>query len=461
MTRRRVLLVDNDPVFVRHFQVLGESLFEIQAVATGAEALEMAGPDRFDAILLDVDLGSREPSGIHLLPKIHARHPDMPVVMISGDERPETELAALRAGALEFVSKRPNLEVLHLKVRRSLEQTARGSQSWLARAAALGELVGRSRPMTELKEKILQVAPTRARVLIRGESGSGKALVASAIHAASERWRGPFVSVGGAEGAESLFDDLLFGHEKGSFTGAAERVHGRLEQANGGTFFLDEVATLPMARQQKLLRVIETGRFERVGGAETIHVDARWVTATHENLEELAARGEFRLDLLQRIGPYVLHIPPLRERREDIPELVQVLQARISRTDGIETPPLSGDAIEPLLDHPWVGNVRELESVIESCMINAAGREIRADHVRAQLRTASSTGRSPSHAAESALGSLLDRPFHAACRAFENAFLEHAIARHHGNVALTAREIGLNRQYLHSLLKRRGIRVGS
>ncbi|MBP7147027.1 MAG: sigma-54-dependent Fis family transcriptional regulator [Acidobacteria bacterium] len=461
MKMLRVLLVDDDPEFLRRFDLLGEGLFETRTARSAAEAFESLERSQPDAILLDVDLGAG-PNGLEMLARLRREHPELPVVMVSGDESPETVVAAMRGGAVDYISKSPNLQLLRVKLERALDDDAWRIHARSLQAAA-GELVGSSAAMRTLRQRIQQVAPLRMRVLVSGESGSGKELVARAIHEAGPRRRERLVALSGATGSDELFDSELFGHEKGAFTGAAQRRIGKYELAHGGTLFLDEIGRMPRARQAKLLRVVETGRFERLGGGDEIACDVRLVTATNENLEQKAKAGEFLRDLLFRIDEFRLVVPPLRDRLADLNELVPVLLGRFARAEGLPLPSLADGALDPLFEYGWPGNVRELDTMLKRAVIQAGSGPLTADHLRRCL-PAPDHGDGSASGAGQGIEAFLGGDFADArdrlVAAFERRYIQRSLDECHGNISRAAERLGMSRSTLHRKLHELGIDAG-
>jgi len=452
MSPLRVLLVDDDPEFVRHFRVLGEGTFEVSTTAVADEALRLLSDRAVDAVLLDIDLGGG-PDGIDLLARIRRHAPDIPVIMISGDDHTGTVVRAMRAGADDYVSKSPDLELLRLKIRKALDDAAWKIHARQIQAAATSDLIGSSHAMTRLREEIAQVAPRNLRVLIRGETGTGKERVAAALHAGSARRDGRFVTLSGAVGSDDLFDSELFGHERGSFTGAERRRVGKFELAAGGTLFLDEIDRLGRGRQAKLLRVVESNRFERIGGSEDVSTDARLVAATNSDLERAMASGAFLEDLYYRVAEYVVRVPPLRDRLGDLPELTAYLLARYARSEGVPPPDIDAGVFDVLRAHPWPGNVRELDGVLKRAAVVAGGNRVTADDVTFALRQ----GPRPSGSSDPQLTPRLTDFMGGAYgdararleRAFDLLVIDDALRQTGGNVSRAARRLGLSRATLH------------
>jgi DNA-binding NtrC family response regulator len=456
MSPLHVLLVDDDGEFRRRVVAFGADLFDLSLAASGGEALEQVRKERPDAVLLDVSLGGG-PDGIEVLRTLRREEPDLPVIMVSGDERPETIVEAMRAGANDYVSKHPNLEVLRLKLQRALDHVAWKEVALEGQAATGSELVGASRAMHSLRDEIALVGPRRVRVLIRGESGTGKELVAAALHAASPRRIRRFIAVSGPAGTDDLADSELFGHERGAFTGADRRKIGKFELASGGTLFLDEVGKMSRPRQAKLLRVVETGRFERLGGSEEIAADVRLLSASNEALEGMIRTGRFLEDLYFRLAEYEIRVPPLRDRLDDIPALARFLLDRFARAERLGPVTYNDDALGPLVEHEWPGNVRELDSVLRRAALFAAPDPLTADVIRAAMRAriraagagAEADAADPASGLSSFLGSDYWESRGRLERAFDRAFIERELRRTAGNVTRAAERMGLSRATLN------------
>jgi len=330
VSRLRILLIDDDPAFRARFVAFGADLFDTATAATGEEGLARLRAEPPDAVLLDIEF-ERGPDGFEILRAIRQADPDVPVLMVTGDDRRDTAARAIAAGADDFITKSPDLGVLEARIHRAREISAWRAHARTLQSAGTGELLGDSAPMRRLREEIARVGPKGVRVLVRGETGSGKELVARALHASSPRRDEKFLPISAAEATDELFDSTLFGHERGAFTGADQRRLGRLELAHRGTLFLDEVGKSNLMRQGKLHRVLDTGRFTRLGGHEEIPVDVRWITAANENLEARIQEGRFLEDLYHRLADYTIFVPPLRDRLEDVPRLVRALADAFTR----------------------------------------------------------------------------------------------------------------------------------
>jgi DNA-binding NtrC family response regulator len=452
----RILLVDDDPDFCRHFEVLAAGDFVVVTVAGYDECLEYLERHTIDAVLLDIELGEAR-TGVDLLRDVRHRHPDLPVIMVSADDAQETIVAATKAGADGYVSKHPDLDILKVKIEKALDDSAwRRHARDLQRAGV--RLVGSSRAMEALRREIDRVARSSVRVLIRGERGSGKEVVALCLHEASDRKHGRFVAMNAASESDEMFEAELYGHERGAFTGAVGDRTGLLELAQNGTFFLDEVGKMSLARQAKLLRVIETSEFKRIGGTRRIEGDFRWITATNDDLGEMANRGDFLPDFYDRIRVFEILVPPLRERLDDIPELARHLLDAFATRERRPRVGVADDAVGALQEYAWPGNVRELDTVLQRASVFSASDRLTAEDVRAALGGAVS-GVSPNGATvgQGAAPLTLD----AARREFERAFVLQALMRHGWDVGATARTVGVPRSSLYRVVKELGIELPS
>ncbi len=372
----RVLVVE-DQALVRDLvvQVLREEGHAVDAVETGEEALRRLERELYDVALLDLALPGI--GGMEVLAAARTLQTDAQFVMMTGHGSVASAVEAVRLGAFDYLSKPVEVDELALVVERALRET--GLRRELARLragageGALARIVGRSAPMRRLFELVERVAPTRATVLVTGETGTGKELVARAVHDLSDRARRPFVAVNCSALTETLLESELFGHVKGAFTGAVAARRGLFEEAAGGTLFLDEIATVSPAIQVKLLRVLQERKVQRVGGGAALDVDFRLIAACNVPLEGEVAAGRFREDLFYRLNVFPVHVPPLRERVGDIPLLADHFLRRVAREHGVEPPALSPQALARMTDHAWPGNVRELENFVERAAILHAG----------------------------------------------------------------------------------------
>ena len=340
--------------------------------ANGQEALDLVQHEEIDLIIADLRMPVLD--GEQVLRRITASGPGIPVIILTGHGTVESAVRAMRDGAYDFLTKPVNLDRLSVLVKRALSSRElvmqyRRLQEEIEQRRGISKLIVRSNMMNKILDTVRQVAPTRASVLITGESGVGKERIADAIHQLSNRRDKPFISVHCAALSESLLESELFGHERGAFTGAFARRRGRFEIAHGGTIFLDEIGEIDQSVQVKILRVLQEKRFERVGGEETIEVDVRVISATNRNLNEDIVAGRFREDLFYRLNVLNIHIPPLRERKEDIPLLVAAFVKEFARENEKPVEGIDSKAMKALYNHPWPGNVRELRNCIESAVV--------------------------------------------------------------------------------------------
>jgi DNA-binding NtrC family response regulator len=386
--KKRILLVDDEAGIRASLKVVLEPAYDTLSASSAQEGLDLFRRESPHLVLLDVVMPGMD--GLTLLKTIRDEDARIPVIMLTGTKTVKTAVEAMKLGAADYLSKPFDVEELRLIVAKALEtgeleQEVLQLRAQVARRYSFHNLIGKSPAMQEIYSKIEQVADTRTTVLITGESGTGKELVARALHYNSSRRDRPFIALNSAALPETLIESELFGHEKGSFTDAQSRRIGQFELAHGGTLFLDEIGDLSPATQAKLLRVLQEREFTRVGGTQPIKVDVRIVTATNKRLDELVKREVFREDLYYRINVLVLHLPPLRERREDIPLLAQHILAK--RTEGEGRPPqeFTKDALEILTAYAWPGNVRELENTVEQALIWSRGKPIEREHLPAGL----------------------------------------------------------------------------
>jgi len=418
-------------------KALSQDGYTVLTAGCAGEGLEVLGRQNVSLVLLDLKLPDMD--GLEVLPRIKERHPGTPVIMITGYGTIETAVQALKRGAAGYITKPFDLHELRLVVKRILEINRLHNELDFLRSELTRnyqDLVGCSKAILELRELIRRVAPTDATVLITGESGTGKEVVAVAIHRLSPRKDGPFVPVNCAAVPEHLLESELFGHEKGAFTGAVKRHIGRFEVAHRGTIFLDEVAEMPPAMQVKLLRALQDKSFTRVGGSETVQVDMRVIAATNRPIEEAVAAGRFREDLYYRLNVVRIHIPPLRERKEDIPLLVRHFLQRFRPY--YQSPGIAEEAMALLHRYHWPGNVRELQNVIERALILCQGEEIRPRHLPKELQDGSS----------SLPPSLPAGDEDMTLEQVEKLLIQRALAKTGGNRTQAARLLGISRSAL-------------
>jgi len=448
MTPRPHLLIVDDESGIRESlsAILKEEGYHVEAVASAEEALDRATAGDLEVMLLDVWLSGMD--GLEALSRLQATPRPPAVIMISGHSTIETAVRATKLGAFDFIEKPLSLEKIIVLVRNAVQQRRLEEENQLLRTE-LGhryQVIGNSVPMKALRQQIAVTAPTNGRVLIYGESGTGKELVAHALHAASLRSKGLFVEVNCAAIPEELIESELFGHLKGSFTGATEDKTGKFQKADGGTLFLDEIGDMSLRTQSKVLRVLEEQRFERVGSNETLRVDVRVIAATNKNLEQEIARGAFRQDLFYRLNVIPFFVPPLRDRKEDIPTLARYFLSEFSSAYGKKTRELSDSAMEVLLRFPWPGNVRELRNLVERLVIVCPQPRIEPHHLPPELFRG--VAQSPQH---------LYSTLHEARSAYEREFILRKLQENRWNMTQTATALGLERSHLYRKMKSLGI----
>ncbi|MGD0624589.1 MAG: sigma-54 dependent transcriptional regulator [Thermodesulfobacteriota bacterium] len=447
---KQILVVDDEERIRQSLNgVLKDEGYEVLEAKDGVQALKQIESDPPDAVLLDIWMPGMD--GMETLERIKAQIPNLPVIMISGHANIELAVKATKLGAYDFIEKPLSLEkvlltVNHALVFSKLEQENRALRQEIQRKY---EIVGNSTGILQLKEQIKIVAPTNGWVLIAGENGTGKELVAREIHQLSLRVDKPFVEVNCAAIPEELIESELFGHEKGSFTGALTKRRGKFDLANDGTIFLDEIADMSLKTQAKILRILQEQKFERVGGTEMIYVDVRVVAATNRDLKEEMQKGGFREDLYYRLNVIPLVVPPLRERRTDIPLLAEHFVAEFCLENHKELKKISPEAMDLLTSYPWPGNVRELRNVIERMVIMTRGVLIEAKDVPDPVRE------QPKAQLEFSFfeyNLLKD-----ARREFERRFIVKKLTENEENVSKTAEVIGIERSNLHRKIKSYGI----
>jgi DNA-binding NtrC family response regulator len=446
--KAHLLIVDDEANTLaslsRAFRLEGH---EAAVCDNAAKALELAKSQSFDLILSDVVMPGKD--GLALLEELKAQGVATPVVMMSGQAHIEMAVRATRLGALDFLEKPISTDKLLLTVENALKlgRLERENRD-LTHRLGKREMVWKGETMRQLMAQVERVAASETRVCILGETGTGKELVARTLHERSPRADAPFVTLNCAAVPAELIESELFGHEKGSFTGAAGRHLGKFEQAQHGTIFLDEIGDMPLTMQAKLLRVLEEGEVERIGGERAITVDVRVVVATHRDLEVQVREGKFRQDLFHRIYVFPLRLPPLRERREDIHPLVEHFAEQVTTTNGWKPMRFSVDAMIALQEHSWPGNVRELRNAVERLMLLATSNEVTAETVALALPASTASPDSLSAGA----GPLADR-----VRAFEKQTILAELKRNHHQIANTARALGLERSHLYKKAEQVGI----
>jgi len=450
----RILVIDDDPgVREALKQVLVYEGMDVRVAASGGEGISVYSEFRPHLVFLDVKMAGLD--GLETLSRLVTLEPGAPIVMISGHGTIGTAVEATRRGAFDFLEKPLDTDRLLLTVRNALAQSALAVENERLREAIRPRfaMVGDSPALNVVLELIAKVGPTAARVLITGENGTGKELVARALHEQSPRKGGPFIEVNCAAIPSELIESELFGHMKGSFTGAVSDRAGKFEQADGGTLFLDEVGDMSLAAQAKVLRVLQEGIVTRIGGSRTIQVDVRVIAATNKSLEAETAAGRFREDLYYRLNVIPIHLPPLRERREDIPALVTHFATELIRDGGLPARTFGAGAIDRLQGRAWPGNVRELRNAVERVLILASGKVITANDVGRLV--GEPPGMDPAPAvADSPAG---EDSFESFKQEAERAFLAGKLREHDWNVSETARALKMPRSNLYKKIERYGL----
>ncbi len=460
----RILIVDDEEAIRKTVaQTLASEKHESAQAANGKEALEKLEGDTFDLALVDLKMPGMD--GKEFLTALNDRRIDIPVVMMSGHGTIDDALDATRRGALDFIQKPFDRDRLLLAVRNAAAHGRLATENRVlrTRVASRTRMLGESDAMKEVRAMIQKVAATEARVLILGENGSGKELVARLIHEQSARAEGPFVDVNCAALPDTLIESELFGYEPGAFTGANKSMPGKFEQAKGGTLFLDEIGDMPLQAQAKVLRVLEERQVRRLGGQKTVAVDARVVAATNRDLPGMIAKGEFREDLYYRLNVFPVRVPPLRERRADVPVLARGFLADFCVVSGLPARRLDGAAETRLAGHAWPGNVRELKNVVERMAILADKDVI----TEADVSKAMGGTRQMAEAARAAVAATDADPMgpFRACRTYEEfkemsekLFLESRLRSNDGNVSKTAEELDMPRSNFYKKMEKYGLK---
>ena len=429
-------------------EALAQAGFEVDAASDGVEALGKANEATYDAVLSDICMTPL--TGLDLLDLLRKSMPEIPVVLLTAFGSVETAIQAMKQGAYNYITKPVNVEELVLTMRRAVEyrrlaEDDRALEHVFSGRSRNASLIGHSKKMVEVFKLVGKVAHGRTTVLIQGESGTGKELIARAIHDNSSRAAHRFVAVNCSAIPDSLLESELFGHTKGSFTGAYALRHGLLEEASDGTFFLDEVGDLSSAGQAKLLRVLQEGETRRVGSNESVRVDVRVIAASRRNLAELVAAGRFREDLLYRLNTVTIHLPPLRERPEDIPPLADFFLARYGDQKEVPVTSFSSAARHALVEYSWPGNVRELEHVVERAVALASHAILSIDDLPPEVIYKNGGGFN--HA----------NMFPGTLKALQKEQVLKMLESTHGNKNRTARLLGISRRTLYRLLEQYGL----
>lgn len=377
----RILVIDDEAAIRRILrEILEHEKYNVDDAASAVDALPLVKENEYDAILCDIKMPQMD--GIEFLEEAR-KISDAPIIMISGHGTIDTAVEAIKKGAFDYISKPPELNRLLITLRNALDKSKLMTETKALKKAVSRkhQMIGSSKPMMEIHDMIEKVAPTNARVLIEGENGTGKELVAHQLHELSNRSYAPFIEVNCAAIPSELIESQLFGHEKGSFTSAIKMKKGDFELANNGTLFLDEIGDMSLSAQAKVLRALQENKITRVGGESEISVNVRVIAATNKNLKEEIQKGNFREDLYHRLSVIIINVPPLRDRVDDIPELIEYFVNNISSEMGKAAPTFTQDAIEELQKYRWTGNIRELHNVVERLVI-LCGSEISSEDVR-------------------------------------------------------------------------------
>lgn len=380
-----LLIIDDEKAIRKTLsEILSFEGYKVEEAADGEEGLKKFKEKTFDVVLCDIKMPKID--GLEFLQKAVETSPDVPIIMISGHGNIETAVEAVKKGAYDFIQKPPDLNRLLITIRNAMERNNLVSEAKRLKRKTLKvqEMIGESAPIRQIKETIEKVAPTEARVLVTGENGVGKELVARWLHEKSGRSESPLVEVNCAAIPSELIESELFGHEKGSFTSAIKQRIGKFEQANGGTLFLDEIGDMSLSAQAKVLRALQEGKITRVGADKDINVDVRVVAATNKDLLKEVEDKNFRLDLYHRLSVIMIHVPSLNDRREDIPLLVSTFLTEICEDYGVSKKEILPDALIALKEYNWTGNIRELRNVVERLVI-LSGKSISLDDVKAYV----------------------------------------------------------------------------
>jgi DNA-binding NtrC family response regulator len=454
--RQRVLIVDDQEDLLRGVSRIVENLgHEVDTAPTAEEAYEMALSGSPDLVITDLNLPGQ--SGMDLLRRLSEAGVDTTTIVLTGYGTIDSAIEATRRGVYDYLLKPVRPKELEAVIRKALERASlreevRSLRREMVRSGKFQQLTGRSSAMLKVFRLIEQVSPAEAPVLITGESGTGKELVARAIHAMSSRAKERLVAVNCAAIPDDLLESEMFGHEKGAFTGAVQARKGCFELAHEGTLFLDEIGDMPPRLQSKLLRVLESGTFQRVGGEREMHVDVRIVTATNAPLEQLIESGSFRKDLYFRLNVFHIALPPLRDRRDDIPLLVEQFIQQIAENEEADPAVFADETLELLRSHDWPGNVRELRNVVHRATIVSGGKEVRPTHLPPQIR--------PQISVDGGSDNALTIPIGVSIADVEKEMILRTLEAYDGNKTRTAATLGISTKTLYTKLQRYGEHPG-
>ena len=453
-----ILVVDDEEAIVSSLgRILQDEGYEVAVAKSGVEALKIYTVDPPDLMLLDIWMP--EMDGLETLRRVKELVPTAQVMVMSGHGSIETAVKAIKLGAYDYIEKPLSLENVTLRVKHALEQfrLEEENRSLRTKVQRKFELVGQSPAMQQLRQLIDTAGPTNSRVLVGGENGTGKELVARAIHLQSARADRPFVAVNCAAIPETLIESELFGHEKGSFSGATSMKRGQFEQADGGTLFLDEIGDMSLNTQAKVLRALQEQQFNRVGGTKLLKVDVRVLAASNKDLMKEIEKGTFREDLYYRLNVVPIVVPPLRERREDIPLLIRHFMKLHAEEQGLRTKEVTPDAMAVFQQYEWPGNIRELRNLIERLMIMVPGNVIDGAQATTTLQVkAPGAVAAATPAVQTAASPLFTQPFDSlrdARNAFEKEYIARKLREHHWNISRTAEDLKIERSHLHRKIK--------
>lgn len=454
----KILIIDDERAIRNTLrEILEYENYIVEDIDNGVDGLEMIRQGDYDLVLCDIKMNRLD--GMEVLTEGLAMKPDLPFIMISGHGTIETAVEASKKGAFDFVSKPPDLNRLLITVRNALDRGSLVSETRVLkrRAAKVRDMLGESQSILKIKETIERVAPTDARVLITGANGSGKELVARWLHEKSNRANAPLIEVNCAAIPAELIESELFGHEKGSFTSAIKQRIGKFESANGGTLFLDEIGDMSASTQAKVLRALQESKITRVGGEKEIDVDVRVVAATNKDLLKEIDAGNFRLDLYHRISVILIHVPPLTDRRDDIPLLTQTFLEEICGDYGMPVKRITESALDALKALPWTGNIRELRNMVERLII-LSDRVITDNDVRSFANPSAPV--SASVAAQPQFDYERFTNFQEYKDFAEREYIKHKLEKNNWNVSKTADDIDIQRSHLYSKIEKFGLKRG-
>jgi nitrogen regulation protein NR(I) len=468
--RPKILLIEDDNSASSAIErVLLDENYNVESADRGDQGLQRAKVDKFDLVISDFKLPGL--NGLELVKELHTFNPRLPIILMTAHGTTETAIEATKLGAYDYLLKPFEMEEMLDLVGKAVESSRLMTEPVQIGGgeAARDAIVGNSRVMQQIYKEIGRIAAKPVTVLVRGETGTGKELIARAIYQHSDRVGEPFVAVNCAAIPETLLESELFGHERGAFTGAETRRIGRFEQANNGTIFLDEIGDMSLSTQAKLLRVLQERYIQRLGGKENIPINVRVIAATHRDLESALAEKTFREDLFYRLNVVSVQLPPLRQRADDIPALVRYFLQKYGKELGVQTPSIQPDALQFLQEQPWPGNIRELENVVRQAMLLARRYTITLEHIRQVMAKAPAPAEKNGDSMGAWIGELLskakrgetDRVYAKVFEGMERELFTQAIQLAHGNQAKAARWLGISRLTMREKLTAFGLRPGA